>query len=126
MIEASWGISWAMLARRLEFSAHFRTCWRQDGGQEGEDGDQEAQDGRWEAKMGLQIHATNFDRCGEQGAGSPKRLELLVELMHWKENLIARRVPCGTVADKHLDFNPGVANSTFKSAQELERGLQNA
>ena len=82
MLEASWGISWAMLARRLDFSAHFRTCWRQDNEYDGQDGDQEAQDGRWEAKNGFQIHEMNFDSRDEQGAGSLKRLELLVELMH--------------------------------------------
>ena len=30
MLEAFWGISWAMLARRLDFSVHFLTCWRRD------------------------------------------------------------------------------------------------
>ena len=58
--EASLGMSWAMLARRSDFSAHFWTCWRQDGEKDGQDGDQEAQDGRWKAKMGLQIHATSI------------------------------------------------------------------
>ena len=41
----------------------------------------------------IQVISIDFGCCGEQGAGSLKRLELLVELMHWKENLIARRVP---------------------------------
>ena len=44
-------------------------------------------------KMGVRRAARNFDSREEQGAGSLKRLELLVELMHWRENLIARRVP---------------------------------
>ena len=34
--EASWGLSWTI-------SEHFRTCWREDGEQEGQDGDQEGQ-----------------------------------------------------------------------------------
>ena len=71
-----------MLARRSHFSAHVRTCWRQDGEQEGQDGDQEAQDGRREAKIGLQIHTSNFHCYEEQGAGSLKGLEILVELKH--------------------------------------------
>ena len=36
--EASWGLSWTI-------SEHFRTCWREDGEQEGQDGDQEGQHG---------------------------------------------------------------------------------
>ena len=43
--EASWGLSWTMLAPRFHFSERFRTCWRQDGEQEGQDGDQEGQQG---------------------------------------------------------------------------------
>ena len=43
--EASWGLSWTMLAPRSHFSERFRTCWRQDGEQEGQDGDQEGQHG---------------------------------------------------------------------------------
>ena len=42
--EASWGLSWTMLAPRCRFSERFRTCWRQDGDQEGQDSDQERQD----------------------------------------------------------------------------------
>ena len=34
--EASWRLSWTI-------SKHFRTCWREDGDQEGQDGDQEGQ-----------------------------------------------------------------------------------
>ena len=36
-------------------------------------------------KMGVGRAAANFDRRDEQGAGSLKRLEVLVELMHWRE-----------------------------------------
>ena len=43
--EASWGLSWKMLARRLRFSQDFWTCWQQDGEQEAGDGDQDGQDG---------------------------------------------------------------------------------
>ena len=37
--EASWGLSWTMLARRVRFSEDFWTCWREDGEQERQDGD---------------------------------------------------------------------------------------
>ena len=37
--EASWGLSWTMLARGLCFSEVFWTCWRQEGEQQGQDGD---------------------------------------------------------------------------------------
>ena len=81
---------------------HFWTCWHQDGEKDGQDGDQEAQDGRWKAKMGLQIHATNIRLMRAMGAGSLKGLKVLIELMHKRKNLIARRVPCGTVADIYI------------------------
>ena len=85
MVQASWGISWAMLARIFDFSVQFWTCWRQNGGEEGQDDDQEAQDGRTDAKMGFQIHATNFGvirLMRARGVWAHKRLELLVDLMH--------------------------------------------
>ena len=71
-----------MLARRSHFSAHVRTCWRQDAKQEWQDGDQEAQDGRREAKLRLQMDAMNFHSHEEQWAGSLKGLDFLEELMH--------------------------------------------
>ena len=40
--EASWGLSWTMLARGLCFSEVFWTCWRQEGEQQGQDGDRMA------------------------------------------------------------------------------------
>ena len=68
MIEASWGWNRPKILFWVECLIHFWTCWRQDGEKDGQDGDQEGQDGRWKAKMGLQIHAVNFDRRDEQGA----------------------------------------------------------
>ena len=38
MSEASWRLSWTI-------SENFRTCWREDGEQEGQDDDQEGQHG---------------------------------------------------------------------------------
>ena len=64
MSEASWGLSWKMLAPRSRFLERVWTCWRQDGEQEGQDGDQEGQHGDQErldestrARMGRAIHA---------------------------------------------------------------------
>ena len=47
--EASWGLSWTMLARGLCFSEVFWTCWRQEGEQQGQDGDMMAP--RWVMKV---------------------------------------------------------------------------
>ena len=45
MSEASWGLSWPMLARGSCFPEVFWTCWRQDGEQEGQGDDMMAP--RW-------------------------------------------------------------------------------
>ena len=93
MIEASWGWNRPKILFWVDVLMHFWTCWHQDGEKDGQDGNQEAQDGRWKAKTVLQMDTSNFGCCDEQGAGSFKGLKVLIELMHKRKSLIARRVP---------------------------------
>ena len=59
---------------------------------------------KWGSRSTQRI-SVDFHRRDEQGAGSLKRLKVLIELMHKRKNLNARRVPCGTVAD----FSQGIS-----------------